>query len=58
MPAAPGWPGPGFVAAVVSLFGVGPGWYRFCGGFVFVFWSVLLVPFAPQPFSFFFSTYP
>ena len=27
MPAGPGWPGPGVVVAVVSLFGVGPGWY-------------------------------
>ena len=33
MPAGPGWPGSGLVVAVVSLFGVGPGWYRFRGGF-------------------------
>ena len=32
-PAGPGWPGSGLVVAVVSLFGVGPGWYRFRGGF-------------------------
>ena len=33
MPAGPGWPGSGLVVAAVSLFGVGPGWYRFRGGF-------------------------
>ena len=33
MPAGPGWPGSGLVVAVVSLFGVGPGWYRPRGGF-------------------------
>ena len=48
MPAGPGWPG--LVVAVVSLFGVGPVYYRFRGGFVCVFGSVLLLPFAPQPF--------
>ena len=27
MPAGPGWPGSGLVVALVSLCGVGPGWY-------------------------------
>ena len=42
MPAGPGWPGPGLVVAVVSLFGDGPGWRRFRGGFVCVFGSHMI----------------
>ena len=59
MPAGPGWPGPGLVAAVVSLFGVGPGWYRFRGGFacLFVWVGPVWYHFPPTPnFCFFFWT--